>query len=496
MSISRVAVVGAGIIGVALAREITRQLPDAEVTVFDRGPGIASAQSGHTAGIVHAGLDAEPGSLDATLARRGLELLIPYLVGQGLAYRECGQLVVAQDTDEVDRLDDLLTRAKANDVPGVRMVDRAEMREIEPAARGVQALYSPHTAITDFEAVTEALASEIRDAGGRFRFLTEVTGIDALSNEVRIRTRAVSPKDDSGVSSESGYSTDLVVESDSDPDGEVHDRPRTYRGGDDEAVADASARGGLRGRLGDELRTRFGDKDWFKQAEDRIDGWSDRNRPTGAEVDAGTFDLVLVAVGLQSDRLAAASGLSADPRIVPFSTTYSRLDAPAAEAVHGIISSVPDPEEPFEETVLARTVTGGLLLGPNTHIALGRSDGSVGDIDLGDLGASFGFSGFWKFAKRNVRSAAEGVRSAASTSAFVERIRRYAPGLDTAGMAAGPKGVSGQTIDGKGELVTGLVVTARGRLTQVRNTPRAGATSALAIAEHVVTAALKSAGRR
>ncbi|RAG64884.1 hydroxyglutarate oxidase, partial [Burkholderia multivorans] len=150
------------IIGVALAREITRQLPDAEVTVFDRGPGIASAQSGHTAGIVHAGLDAEPGSLDATLARRGLELLIPYLVGQGLAYRECGQLVVAQDTDEVDRLDDLLTRAKANDVPGVRMVDRAEMREIEPAARGVQALYSPHTAITDFEAVTEALASEIR----------------------------------------------------------------------------------------------------------------------------------------------------------------------------------------------------------------------------------------------------------------------------------------------------------------------------------------------
>lgn len=492
MSISRVAVVGAGIIGVALAREITRHIPDAEVTVFDRGPGIATAQSGHTAGIVHAGLDAEPGSLDATLARRGLELLIPYLVGQGLAYRECGQLVVAQDTYEVDRLDDLLTRAKANDVPGVRMVDRAEMREIEPAARGVQALYSPHTAITDFEAVTEALASEIRDAGGRFRFLTEVTGIDALSNEVRIRTRAVSPKNDSGASSESGYSTDLVVE----PDGEVHDRPRTYRGGEDEAVADGTERGGLRGRLGDELRTRFGDKDWFKQAEDRIDGWSDRNRPTGAEVDAGTFDLVLVAVGLQSDRLAAASGLSADPRIVPFSTTYSRLDAPAAEAVHGIISSVPDPQGPFEETVLARTVTGGLLLGPNTHIALGRSDGSVGDIDLGDLGASFGSSGFWKFAKRNVRSAAEGVRSAASTSAFLERIRRYAPDLDTAGMAAGPKGVSGQAIDDKGELVSGLVVTARGRLTQVRNTPRAGATSALAIAEHVVTAALKSAGRR
>ncbi|MBR7503046.1 hypothetical protein KCW65_23495, partial [Mycobacterium tuberculosis] len=97
------------------------------------------------------------------------------------------------------------------------------------------------------------------------------------------------------------------------------------------------------------------------------------------------------------------------------------------------------------------------MLGRTADIAAGGRAGSVGDIDLGDLGASFGFSGFWKFAKRNVRSAAEGVRSAASTSAFVERIRRYAPGLDTAGMAAGPKGVSGQTIDGKGELVTGLV---------------------------------------
>ena len=496
MSISRVAVVGAGIIGVALAREITRQLPEAEVTVFDRAPGIATAQTGHTAGVVHAGLDAEPGSLDATLARRGLELLIPYLTGQGLAYRECGQLVVAQDTDEVDRLDDLLTRAKANDVPGVRMVDRTEMREIEPAARGVAALYSPHTAITDYAALTEALAADVREAGGRFRFCTEVTGIDALSSEVRIRTRAVTPKDDTGSSSDSGYSTDLVVEPEPDLDREVHDRPRTYRGGEDEPVADATERGGLRERLGDELRTRFGDKDWFKQAEERIDEWSDRSRSTGAEVDAGTFDLVLVAVGLQSDRLAAASGLSADPRIVPFSTTYSRLDAPAAEAVHGIISSVPDPEEPFEETVLARTVTGELLVGPNTHLALGRSDGSVGDIDLGDLGASFGFSGFWKFAKRNVRSAAEGVRSAASTSAFVERIRKYAPDLDTAGMSAGPRGVSGQAIDDKGELVTGLVVTARGRLTQVRNTPRAGTTSALAIAEHVVAAALRSAGRR
>ncbi|WP_339393451.1 FAD-dependent oxidoreductase [Brevibacterium metallidurans] len=493
MSISRVAVVGAGIIGVALAREITRQLPDAEVTVFERGRTVGGAQTGHTAGIVHAGFDEEPGSLEATLARRGVELLIPYLAEAGLPYRECGQLVVAQDTDEVDRLEELASRAEKNGVPGIRLVDRARMEEIEPGVRGVQALYSPHTAITDYPALAEALAAEIRDAGGRFRFSTEVTGIDTLSSEVRLRTRPVIAKDD-GVEKggESGYSTEIVV----GPDGEAHDRPRTYRGEDSEPAADPAEKSGLGGRLGDELRTRFGDKDWFKQAEERIDGWNSERKSTSAEVDAGTFDVVLVAAGLQSDRLATATGLSAEPRIVPLTSTYSQLSAPAAEAVHGIISSVPDPGEPFEETVLARTVSGALLLGPTTHLALGRGEGSVGDIDFGDLGASFGFSGFWKFAKRNARAAAEGVRSATSTSAFVERIKRYAPDLDTAGMTTGPRGVGGLVIDDKGELVTSLVVSTRGRLTQVRSVPKAGATSALAIAEHVVASALKSAGRR
>ncbi|MCM1012958.1 FAD-dependent oxidoreductase [Brevibacterium sp. XM4083] len=502
MSISRVAVVGAGLIGVALAREITRRFPDAEVTVLDRADRVAAAQSGHTAGIVHAGLTEEPGTLEAKLARRGLELLIPYAAGQGIALRECGQLVVAQDTDEVDRLEDLLTRAEKTGVPGVRMVDRAEMREIEPQARGVQALYSPHTAITDYSALAEALAADVREAGGRFRFGTEVTGLDVMSNEVRVRARNAPTDEDGSESSETGYSTDLETMPGERPhtdDDQVVDRPRTYRGDDGEPQVEPG-RGGRGGRLGEELHRRFGDRDWFRSAEDKIDEWTgtkpvDRNRPTPpAEFDAGVFDLVFVAVGLQSDRLAAAAGLDPEPRVVPFASSYSQLVPPAAEAVHGIIGSVPDPVDPLEETMLVRTVDGALLLGPTTHIALGRNAGSARDIDFGDLGASFGFSGFWKFAKRNVRSAAEGVRSATSTSAFVERIKRFAPDLDTTEMTAGPRGIRAATIDAKGDLVTGLTVTTRGRLTQVRSVPASGATMALAIAEHIVERA-QAAGR-
>ncbi|MDN6123816.1 MAG: FAD-dependent oxidoreductase, partial [Brevibacterium sp.] len=150
MSISRVAVVGAGIIGVALAREITSRFPDAEVTVFDKAEHLAAHQSGHTSGIVDPALDAKPGSPEAKLARRGVELLVPFVSERGIPYRECGQLLIAQNTDEADRLEEILARAEANKVPGVRLLDRKEMREVEPNARGVLALYSPHTAVTDF----------------------------------------------------------------------------------------------------------------------------------------------------------------------------------------------------------------------------------------------------------------------------------------------------------------------------------------------------------
>ena len=191
--------VGAGIVGVALAREITSRFPDAEVTVFDKAERVAAHQSGHTSGVVDPALAAQPGSPEAKLAHRGVELLVPFVSERGIPYRECGQLLVAQNTDEADRLEEILARAEANSIPGVRLLDRKEMREIEPNARGVLALYAPHTAVTDFTALTEALASDVSAAGGTFRLSTEVTGFDVMSNEVRLRMRAAAPESHDGV---------------------------------------------------------------------------------------------------------------------------------------------------------------------------------------------------------------------------------------------------------------------------------------------------------
>src|SRR5699024_1688973 len=272
MSISRVAVVGAGVLGVAAAGEVTNSLPAAEVTVFDKAETVAAHQSGHTSGIVDSGLEQTPGSIAAALARRGVQLLIPYMAERGVAYRECGQLLIAQDTDEAERLEQLFAQAEDKGIPGVRLLERQEIRAVEPAVRGVLGLYSPHAAVADFAALAPELAPEVRAAGGRIRLSTEVTGLDVMSNEVRLRGRtlpAPSGTDDqdadSGEGAGPGRGADTGEAGERDDQG--HERPRTYRGNEtrDPVVG-----------LGDELRDRFGQQDWFKQAETTIGEWTEK----------------------------------------------------------------------------------------------------------------------------------------------------------------------------------------------------------------------------
>src|SRR5699024_9768579 len=140
MRISREAVGGAGVSGVAAAAEGPNEAPPASVTAFDKAETVAAHQSGHTSGIVASGLEQTPGSTAAALARRGVQLLIPYMAERGVAYRECGQLLIAQDTDEAERLEQLFAQAEDNGIPGVRLLERQEVRAVEPAARGVLGL--------------------------------------------------------------------------------------------------------------------------------------------------------------------------------------------------------------------------------------------------------------------------------------------------------------------------------------------------------------------
>jgi L-2-hydroxyglutarate oxidase len=175
------AVVGAGIVGAAVAREITQRFPASSVSVYEKADNAAAHQSGHNSGVVHAGLYYEPGSLKARLCRRGVGLIRDYALARNLPYEECGKLVVALREDEEPRLEAIFDNAVANQVSDVELVGADRIRQIEPNAVGRLALHSPHTAIIDYAAVTRALLDDVRDAGGTVLYGAEV--LDMANND-------------------------------------------------------------------------------------------------------------------------------------------------------------------------------------------------------------------------------------------------------------------------------------------------------------------------
>lgn len=185
-----VGVVGGGILGVAIGRELLRRRPQERVVVFEKEDRLAAHQTGHNSGVVHAGIYYKPGSLKAVLCSRGRSLLRDYCAEHEIAYDEVGKLVVAVQPAELGRLAALEVTATENRVPGLRRVGPEEIVEIEPHAAGLAALHSPETAITDFIAVTKSLAAEIESAGGEILLSTEVTALARNGGQIVVTAGA------------------------------------------------------------------------------------------------------------------------------------------------------------------------------------------------------------------------------------------------------------------------------------------------------------------
>lgn len=181
-----VGIVGAGIVGLAIGREIAHREPGTRVLVLEKERRVAVHQTGHNSGVVHAGVYYPPGSLKATLCTRGAAMLREHCADQGLPYEECGKLVVAVSDDDVARLDDLYRRADANAVPGLRRIGPAEIRDIEPHATGLAALHSPRTAITDFTRIAQSFADDIVGAGGEVRLGFPVSRIAPVGSRLLV----------------------------------------------------------------------------------------------------------------------------------------------------------------------------------------------------------------------------------------------------------------------------------------------------------------------
>jgi len=164
-------------VGLAVARELTRRHPRASVCVLEREHELAAHQSGHSSGVIHAGIYYAPGSPKARLCVQGARELYEYCEAHDISHERCGKVILATSHDELPALDELERRGQANGVPGLRRVGPDELARLEPAARAVAGLHSPATGIVDFGAVARALERELRGLGAVFALGRTITAV-------------------------------------------------------------------------------------------------------------------------------------------------------------------------------------------------------------------------------------------------------------------------------------------------------------------------------
>jgi (S)-2-hydroxyglutarate dehydrogenase len=171
------AVVGAGIVGLAVAREFLARRPGARLLVVEKQDRVGYHQTGHNSGVIHSGVYYRPGSLKARLCVEGARLMQEFCEEHAVPYERCGKLIVAVHNAELSRLDDLEARGRANGVPGLRRITAGQISDIEPQCRGLAALHSPATGIVDYGAVARAIEAELRAKGASFALGTDITAI-------------------------------------------------------------------------------------------------------------------------------------------------------------------------------------------------------------------------------------------------------------------------------------------------------------------------------
>jgi L-2-hydroxyglutarate oxidase len=177
-----VVVIGAGIVGLAVAEALTRDDPGARVVVLDKEDRVAAHQTGRNSGVLHSGIYYKPGSLKARTATAGREAMVRFCEEHGIAHEVCGKVIVAVDETELSALADLEQRGRANGL-AVERIDRARLAELEPHANGVAALLVPETGIVDFVAVCERLRQLIVERGSDVALATAVVAIDGTTVE-------------------------------------------------------------------------------------------------------------------------------------------------------------------------------------------------------------------------------------------------------------------------------------------------------------------------
>ena len=393
-----VGIVGGGIVGLGAAQELLARHPRLKVVLVEKEQSVATHQTGHNSGVVHAGIYYTPGSLMARLCVEGMAATYQYCDRHHIPYKKVGKLVVATNELEEERLLELWDRARQNGVPDLELVDSQGIRDREPLCSGVRALWSPHTGIVDWGLVARKYGEVFQEAGGQV-----ITGFEASSF---------------------AKCSDGVVVTATD----------------------------------------------------------------GRAVECGA---VLVCAGLQADRVAALTGCSSEPKIVPFRGEYLLLCPEKAKQIRGNIYPVPDPRFPFLGVHFTPRMNGEVWLGPNAVLALAREGYSWGKLSPRDLAEVLTYPGFYRLAAKYLGYGLDQMRGSLVLGRAVTELQKLVPSVELADVSRGPAGVRAQAMSSAGDLV-GDFVFHRGegelgpRVLHCRNAPSPAATSSLAIARVIV----------
>lgn len=169
-------IVGGGIIGVASAREMKLRYPELSMALVEKESKLAQHQTGHNSGVIHSGIYYRPGTLKAKLCVEGQRLIYEYLDKKLIPYKKCGKLIVATNSLEVKRLEDLYKRAQQNQARNIKVLNNIEeIKQIEPYCGGIKAIWCPETGIVNWSRVTEQLAMDFKTLGGEIYVNYEVT---------------------------------------------------------------------------------------------------------------------------------------------------------------------------------------------------------------------------------------------------------------------------------------------------------------------------------
>ncbi len=183
-----VVIIGAGVVALAVALEITKRFPRLRLLVLEKEKRVGQHQSSHNSGVIHSGVYYKPGSLKATLCVEGARAMLAFCREHNIPHKVCGKVIVATNESEFPGLTRLQHRGEANGLTGLRLLSPEELREIEPHASGLRAVFVPATGITDYLKVCEKYAEIIVQQGGSIITSTAVIGLKRYSGEISVET--------------------------------------------------------------------------------------------------------------------------------------------------------------------------------------------------------------------------------------------------------------------------------------------------------------------